>query len=87
VPCLPAFQPPEKRVCVGRVVSGSLQRSDHLTLMSDVSFSAVEKAVGFLKELFQGNAVHVGSLAAGINARPLFCPWSRPRHNQNTGAA
>jgi hypothetical protein len=47
---LPAFQPPEKRLCAGRVASSSLQRSDHLTLTGDVSFSAVEKAFGFRKE-------------------------------------
>jgi hypothetical protein len=58
VPCLPAFQSPEKRFCGGRIVSASLQRADHLALMGDVPFPAMEKAFGLVKKLFQRGAVH-----------------------------
>jgi hypothetical protein len=73
VPCLPAFQPPEKRICVGRVVSASLYRSDHLTLMGNDSFSTVKTAFGFVKKLFQNGAVHSGRLQP-INALASYLP-------------
>ena len=34
------------------IVAASLQRSDHLALMGDVPFSAMEKAFGISKKLF-----------------------------------
>ena len=61
VPCLRAFQSSEKHLFGGRIVAASLQRSDHLALMGDVPFSAMEKAFGLLKKLFQGGAVHAAA--------------------------
>jgi hypothetical protein len=58
VPCLRAFQSPEKHLRGGRIVAASLQRSDHLALIGDVLLPAMEKAFGFSKKLFQGGAVH-----------------------------
>jgi hypothetical protein len=58
VPCLCAFQSPEKHLCGGRIVAASLERSDHLALMGDVPLPAMEKAFGLSKKLFQGGAVH-----------------------------
>ena len=58
-------------------MSASLQRSDHLSLMGDGLFPAVDEAFRFLKKLFQGGAVHGGSLAAGITVRAVFLPVER----------
>ena len=58
VACLLTLQSPEEHLCGGRIVAASLQRSDHLALMGDVPFSAMEKAFGVSKKLFQGGAVH-----------------------------
>jgi hypothetical protein len=74
VPRLRAFQSPEKHLCGGRIVAASLQRSDHLALMGDVPFSAMEKAFGISKKLFQGGAVHGDSVAARIHAKAVFLP-------------
>jgi hypothetical protein len=79
VPRLPALQSPEKHFSAGRIVAASLQRSDHLALMGDVPFPAMEKAFGLLKKLFQCGAVNGDSVAARSTPRPFFCPWSRFR--------
>ena len=55
-------------------MTASLQRSDHLALMGDVPLSALEKAFGFSKTLFQGGAVHGDSVTAKISARAGFLP-------------
>jgi hypothetical protein len=51
MPHLPAFQSPEEHVCSGRIVSASLQRSDHLALKGDTLLPAVNEAFRFLKKL------------------------------------
>src|SRR4029077_12255041 len=77
VPCVRAFQSPEKHLCGGRIVAASLQRSDYLALMGDVPFPAMEKAFGLLKKLFQGSAVHPAAYQSTSTPGPFFCPWIR----------
>ena len=56
VACLLTLQSPEKHFSAGRIVATSRQRSDHLAPMGDVPFSAMEKAFGVSKKMFQGGA-------------------------------
>ena len=74
VPCLRAFQSPEKHLCGGRVVAASLERSDHRALMGDVLLPTMEKAFDLSKKLFQGGAVHGDRVAARIAPKLAFLP-------------
>jgi hypothetical protein len=58
-------------------VAASLQRSDHLALMGDVPFPAMEKAFSLSKKPLQCGAVHGDSVAARSTPGPFFCPWNR----------
>ena len=77
MPCLRAFQSPEKHLCGSGIVAASLQRSDHLALMGDVPFPVKEKAFDLSKKLFQGGAVHGDRVAVRLTLGPFFCPWHR----------
>ena len=74
VACLLTLQSPEKHFSAGRIVAASLQRSDHLALMGDVPFPAMEKAFSLLKKLFVCGAIHDDNVAARTHARAVFLP-------------
>jgi hypothetical protein len=52
-------------------VAASFQRSDHLALMGDVPFPAMEKAFSLSKKPFQCGAVHGDSVAARSTPGPF----------------
>jgi hypothetical protein len=62
VPGLPDFQSSEERLCVRRVLAAAFQRCDQLPLVSDIPFTMMETAFGFVQELLYRGAVHTVSL-------------------------
>jgi hypothetical protein len=77
VSCVPGFQSPENQFRRSRVAAGSLERLDHLALLGNVAFPAVQEDFGFPKKLLQTLLVHA-------QAYPLARPGSHTLRNRTS---
>jgi hypothetical protein len=74
----------EQSLCHCRVLVGSLQRRDGLTLTVEAALPALNAHLGVLKKVLQIRAGHQAAYPPTSPLWPLFCPWSRLRHILNT---
>ena len=66
----------EQSLCRCRVLVGSLQRRDGLTLAVEAALPALNAHLGVLKKVFRVRAGHQAAYQPKSPLGPIFCPWN-----------